>query len=68
MTKEEITQFMELKDRIVEQKATEQDHRAYRELKFRYDMWLLEEKRKLRASALAKLGLTEEEWDALMDR
>lgn len=68
MTKEEITRFMELRDRIFEQKATEQDHRAYRELKFRYDMWLLEEKRKLRASALAKLGLTEEEWDALMDR
>lgn len=68
MTTEEITRYRELKDRIFEEKATEQDYFEYRELRQRYDMWLLEEKRKLRASALAKLGLTEAEWNALMDR
>lgn len=68
MTTEEFTRFRELRGRIFEQKATEQDQFEYRELKWQYDMWLVEEKRKLRASALAKLGLTEEEWNALMNR
>lgn len=68
MSNEEIARYRELKDRIFEQKATEQDHFEYRELRQRYDMWLLEEKRKLRASALAKLGLTEAEWNALTGR
>lgn len=68
MTMEEINRFRELRDLIFEEKATKQDHFEYRELKWQYDMWLVEEKRKLRASALAKLGLTEAEWNALMDR
>lgn len=69
MSKDELNQLSVLGDKLyVFHNATEQDQREYRHLKHKYNTWRREEKRKLRASALAKLGLTEEEWDALMDR
>ena len=69
MSKDELNQLLALCDKLYGFKnATEQDCQEYRNLKHKYDAWKREEKRKLRASALAKLGLTEEEWNALMDR
>lgn len=69
MSKEEIKQLMVLGEKLyVFNNATEQDRQEYSNLKHKYDAWKREEKRKLRASALAKLGLTEAEWNALMGR
>lgn len=69
MSKDELNQLSALHEKLyVFCNATEQDRQDYIELKHRHDMWLKEEKRKLRANALAKLGLTEAEWNALTDR